>query len=217
MQTGDFDVAVKTAQRAFLSRHAITAVGGTRRWQKDAPEKRYAVYGDARDTAWIEQDALDHAKKQYPKSEGVVLTPLPGSFRDEKPAYRLAVRDGDEVKFVDEPFTPDVDAERSASVDDQSNAVERAKALDARLKVESAQIDLARLRLRVGRTPISREANKEALEAAEENVQLLMKEAAPLMQKSAERKAAWWEAFKKRAMEAAGKLGQGAELNGAGL
>jgi len=218
IQTGDFDVAVNLAQRAFLARHAITGVGGARRWQKDAPERRYAVYGDERDTAWIQADAIAHAKQEFPNAEQVILRPISGSYRDQEPEYQVFTSINGTVSAVAEPFIPNAEAERVLNNNEVSqntdSAITRAKALNAQAKVEAAVTELQRLRMRVGRSPISRERNQGLLDAAEQKVRDLELMAKPFMEAEAKRKAEIWDRVRGRLSGALSTLGRGVEQGG---
>lgn len=112
--TGNVEVSVAAAERAFYASHAVTRVGGVPQWQKDAPEAHYRVWGDERDSAWVEDQAVMFAKLSLGQEvASVTLQPLPSARRMAKPGYSAiaVLADGSAVP-VPEVFTPNPEPEQ---------------------------------------------------------------------------------------------------------
>ncbi|MEL6467103.1 MAG: hypothetical protein AAFQ58_19245 [Pseudomonadota bacterium] len=129
VQSGNVDVATKLAGRAFLQRYDVTRIGG-KRVMRNPPESRYAVYNDRKkDSAWIEDQALERAREEFPNAKAVRLVAGPDQDRNAEPEYQVfaVLPDGtfgSTVEQVAAPFKPDRQAEMTAIEADQDEAEE---------------------------------------------------------------------------------------------
>lgn len=141
---GDIGRAGAAAQAQFLTRHAVTNIG-PRRWQADAPERLYGLFGDERDSTWIELQARGWAAGQVGQGlEGmseVTLTPSPSA---RVPGYIVTYVDdaGLTQQILSGMFIPDPAQARSdltaLEAAEYQAGVERVKASqDRRREVES--------------------------------------------------------------------------------
>ena len=115
LKYGDMGAATAVAKTEFLRRHAVTNIGA-RRWQRDAPEKIYGIWGDGRDTEWIKGQSVEFLKgqeidgfdpdniilhtasspREQPyyvvlfENEDGVMTPAQGAFRPDPSIARAA-------------------------------------------------------------------------------------------------------------------------------
>ena len=109
---GDLPSAIAVAKTEFLRRHAVTSIGSERRWQRDAPEKIYGIWGDDRDAEWIEGQA-----RQF--LEGVETDRImlhTASSPREQPYYIVLYENEDGIMVPGQGrFRPDPDIARVAA------------------------------------------------------------------------------------------------------
>lgn len=142
--SGNVDVAVAVAERAFYASHAVTRVGGVPQWQKGAPEAVYRVWGDARDSAWLEDQAVTFASEALGLDvKSVTLRPIDDGRRVAAVGYAAIATTADgKVLPVPSVFKPDVASERAlaTSVIGAGDKVQKATLELRQLQVDAAVV-----------------------------------------------------------------------------
>jgi hypothetical protein len=101
--TMDMEAAQELAARDIQRQWSVTEVAGKRRWMKRSPEKEYGVYGDDRDSEWINMQLKAEVSEVAIKRHGeedseqvldnLILTPNPLSFNKKNVDYMVFFTD----------------------------------------------------------------------------------------------------------------------------